>query len=253
MIIHYTEPYFLNPAHKITVNLVGLGGTGSHMLSSLVRLHKTLQALGHPGLHVRGWDPDIVSEANIGRQLFADSEIGQQKAIALISRANRHSGLDWEAHPHIYEDQKGANILITCIDTAAGRIKIGSCLKPRKTGEITTKPFYWLDMGNLQKTGQVVLGTIGAIAQPKTENTTQGILPDVIRKFPQLKKIKEKDQGPSCSLAEAIGKQDLFINSTLAQFGAGLIWKLFREGMIQHHGCFVNLDSFQVTPMRIGV
>jgi hypothetical protein len=31
---------------------------------------------------------------------------------------------------------------------------------------------------------------------------------------------------PSCSLAEALEKQDLFINSTLANMAASLLWNL---------------------------
>ena len=34
-------------------------------------------------------------------------------------------------------------------------------------------------------------------------------------------RVKEEESGPSCSLAEALEKQDLFINSTLAQLGPG--------------------------------
>ena len=48
-----------------------------------------LQALGHPGLHVTVFDPDTVTEANIGRQLFSGSELGLNKAAALATRINR--------------------------------------------------------------------------------------------------------------------------------------------------------------------
>jgi hypothetical protein len=44
---------------------------------------------------------------------------------------------------------------------------------------------------------------------------------------------------------------DLFINSTLAQLGANLIWKLFREGMITHHGAYLNLETMKVNPIAI--
>lgn len=251
MNVHFTENYLLNPRHKVTVNLVGLGGSGSQMLSALARISETLRALGHPGLHVRAWDPDIVTSANIGRQLFFPSDMGINKSIVLVTRVNRGFGFDWEARPAKYDGHTNANILITCIDTAAGRVEIGKNLRPSKGAEPTEFAYYWLDLGNLKKTGQAVLGTVAAIRQPKSEHKVKRELPTVIKMFPQLKRIKEKDQGPSCSLAEAIGKQDLFINGTLVQFGADLIWKLFREGMIRHHGCFVNLDTMSVNPIPI--
>lgn len=252
MTVHYTHPYLLNPQHKITVNLIGLGGTGSQVLGCLARLHMALTGIGHPGIHVRAWDPDKVSPANIGRQLFFQPDIGQNKAIVLISRVNRSFGFEWEAFPSEYT-KRSANIHITCIDTAQGRIEIGEMLSDSQTGEPHKRNIYWLDIGNLQKTGQVILGTAPGISvtQPKSDHTTTTSLPNVVKFFPALSKIKEKDQGPSCSLAQALNRQDLFINSTLAQYGVNLIWKLFREGMIRYHGCYVNLDLFTVNPIRI--
>ena len=252
MIVHYTAPYLLNPQHKITVNLIGLGGTGSQMLTCLARLSETLMALGHPGLHVRCFDHDIVTQSNVGRQLFSQADIGGNKAVVLVSRINRYFGYEWEAYPERYNNQITGNIYVTCVDSAAARMEIADYFKEVKlNGEPHYRPLYWLDSGNLQKTGQVILGTLSNHKQPKSDHTTVSALPDVIKKFPQIKKIKEEDQGPSCSVAQAIGRQDLFINSILAQFGANLLWKLFREGMISVHGCYVNLEQLIVSPIKI--
>lgn len=251
--VHYTDAYLLNPQHKVTVNLIGVGGTGSHVLSCLARTNESLLALGHPGLHVRAWDPDIVTSANVARQMFYESDIGGNKAVVLITRINRSRGFDWEAYPEAFQEKR-ANIYISCVDSAAARLELRETIrKSPVNGEPHFKSKYWLDIGNLQKTGQVILGTAPGIriSQPKSEYATTESLADVVKVFPQLRKIKEEDQGPSCSLAQALKRQDLFINSTLAQFGVDLIWKLFREGMIKYHGCFVNLDSFIVNPIRI--
>jgi PRTRC genetic system ThiF family protein len=253
MKVHYTAGYLLNPRHKVTINVAGAGGTGSQVLTSLARMNEALVALGHPGVHVRCYDGDSVTSANIGRQLFSPADEGINKAIVLINRINRYFGYNWEAEPsHMNGDEK-SNVTITCIDTAKGRLSIGYLLaKEQRDPDDLKKKYYWLDLGNSAKTGQVVLGTLTNIDQPKsTIHTNVGSLKTVIKTFPELKKIKEKDQGPSCSLAEALKKQDLFINSTLAQFGCNLIWKLFREGMISYHGCYVNLESFVVNPIKI--
>jgi hypothetical protein len=63
--------------------------------------------------------------------------------------------------------------------------------------------------------------------------------------------VKEKDSGPSCSLAEALEKQDLFINSTLAQLGCNILWKMFRNGMIEYHGLYLNLSTMKVNPIGV--
>lgn len=89
--IHYTDRYLLNPHHPVTVFIIGAGGTGSQVATNLARMSIALQALGHPGLHVTVFDPDTVTEANIGRQLFSESELGLNKAVALVTRITAFS------------------------------------------------------------------------------------------------------------------------------------------------------------------
>lgn len=250
MKVHYTDGYLLTPPHKVTVDLVGLGGTGSQVLTNLGRINHALIGLNHPGLHVRCWDDDLVTDANIGRQLFSHSDIGLNKAVVLTTRINRYYGTEWEAKPTAYTGQEFSNYTISCVDTAMARLMIDMRLDGIKKKSPTDRPIYWLDIGNLQKTGQVCLGTVNDVKQPDDKNA-KAKLPDVVKKFPMLKKVKEEKQGPSCSLAEALTKQDLFINSILAQFACNLVWKQFREGKIHHHGCYVNLESMIVNPIKI--
>ena len=256
MRMHYTHHYFLDPPHMITIDLVGLGGTGSQVLTNLARMNEALNGLGHPGLHVRAWDPDEVTSANMGRQLFSPADVGINKALVLVSRINRFFGYDWQAIPELYRGKLTSNIIITCVDTAKARLTIAEKLRARKQiDEPTDIPYYWLDLGNLQKTGQCVLGTLTSSTMPSRGTNKVGTydrkLKTVIQRFPQLKNIKEEKQGPSCSLAEALEKQDLFINSTLAQFGCNLLWKLLHEKQLKYHGCFVNLETLTVNPIAI--
>lgn len=252
--VHFTNQYLLNPQHRITINLIGAGGTGSQVLEALARIDSALIRLEHPGFHVTVFDADQVSPANIGRQLFSPSDIGINKAICLTTRTNRFYGLDWEAVPEMYAEQSStANITISCVDNVKSRLTIHKHLKnPKTVCDIYQKPLYWLDFGNTQKTGQSILGTITPAKQPtKTEFQTIGTLPTICDMF-DLTKINEQDSGPSCSLAEALRKQDLFINSTLAQLGCAILWKLFREGRIEHHGTFLNLQTMKSNPLSVG-
>ena len=95
--IHYTDSYLLKPYHPVTIHVAGAGGTGSQVITNLARMNVALQALGHPGLHVTVFDPDIITEANIGRQLFSETELGQGKATAAVTRVNRFFGTTWTA------------------------------------------------------------------------------------------------------------------------------------------------------------
>lgn len=243
--MHRTNKYLLNPQHRVTIGLIGCGGTGSQVLNGLGRINHALVQLGHPGLLVTVYDGDIVTDSNVGRQLYAPSDVLQNKAVLSVTRLNRFYQLDWLAVPSNYKNgEQLHNIIITCVDTAKARIQIGNYITSikRSKGEPYENAYYWMDFGNTAKGGQVILGALKANEREK--------LP-VITDIYDLSKVKDKDSGPSCSLAQALNKQDLFINSTLAQFGLNLLWKLFREAGIKHRGCYVNLDSMTVNAIPV--
>src|SRR5690606_8196545 len=228
----------------ISVNLIGAGGTGSQVLTALARMNHALTALGHAGLIIQLWDDDRVSAANLGRQLFAESELGMYKSVALINRVNRFFGTTWKAQTcRFAKDSLGrlpqntkACIYISCVDSVQARFGIAEILENHsRSGAYHNRPKYWLDMGNSQYTGQVVLSTIGEVKQPDSEKyDTVGKLPFITEEYGELLKQSEVlDDTPSCSLAEALEKQDLFINATLAQMGCSLLWNLFRQGMTE--------------------
>ena len=62
------------------------------------------------------------------------------------------------------------------------------------------------------------------------------------------REVKEEDSGSICSHAEALERQALFINSTLTQLGCNSLWKMFRHGMIEYHGLYLNLATMKVNP-----
>jgi PRTRC genetic system ThiF family protein len=251
--VHFTEPYLLNPQHEITVALIGAGGTGSQVLTCLGRMNHALKALGHSGLYVTAYDPDTVTLSNMGRQLFTENDLGINKAVCLITRVNRFFGTDWDSISETWNGQQ-ANIIITCTDNIVSRLYVHDVLHEEQTGYIQPfkRFFYWLDFGNTRTTGQVILGS-NNIKQPASEKfQTVSKLPFVTELF-DYTKLDDNNSGPSCSLAEALQKQDLFINSTLAQLGCGLLWKLFREYMIEYQGIFINLDTLKTNPLKIAL
>jgi PRTRC genetic system ThiF family protein len=254
---HFTAPELLNPTNPITVFLIGAGGTGSQVLTALARMSHSLQALGHAGLDVSLWDDDLVSEANRGRQLFAECEVGLSKAAALITRTNRFFGTGWKAVNKKFDSQSGvakAAIYISCVDTVAARFEIATILQGADNRKhYADAPRYWMDFGNGKDTGQVVLSTIATVKQPTSEKfEVVDSLPFVTEEFGELLRQSESDgDAPSCSLAEALEKQDLFVNSTLAHLGCSLLWKMFREGFITNRGLFLNLGDSRATPLPL--
>lgn len=260
--MHFTAQHLLTPTNPITVQLIGAGGTGSQMLSALARMNHAMIALDHPGLQVTVWDNDTVSRANLGRQLFAEAELGLPKSVALINRTNRFFGTNWKAQNRRYDQTDlgaaghsgTANIIVSCVDTVQARFDIAAILNRLDTSDAQReRPYYWLDFGNSQKSGQVILATVGKVKQPKSEKYTPvDTMPFVTDEYKDaLIKSEDDDNTPSCSLAEALQKQDLFINSTLANMGSALLWNLFRNGMTENRGFFLNLKDFRTQPVKV--
>ncbi len=254
---HFIAPELLNPTNPISVCLIGAGGTGSQVLTGLARMSHSLQQLGHAGFQVSLWDDDIITDANRGRQLFAECEVGLSKSAALITRTNRFFGTTWKAieKPFTIDTATGRTaIYISCVDTAAARFGIAEVLNNLDVSPYRDNiPRYWMDFGNSKNTGQVILSTIGTIKQSASEKfETVDSLPQVTAEFGELLTQGDSEDLPSCSLAEALEKQDLFINSVLAQMGCSLLWQLFRQGLTLERGCFVNLGNFRSQPLAVG-
>ncbi|HEU4573458.1 MAG TPA: PRTRC system ThiF family protein [Chitinophagaceae bacterium] len=260
--IHFVEPELLHPYNPVRVNLIGAGGTGSQVLTALARINHSLIALRHPGLMVAIFDDDTIAAANLGRQLFTSDEIGLLKSVALINRINRFFGTNWKAIPEKFNrktiescpDYAMAGVTISCVDNVSARFEIASILgKHGKQHHYRNRPLYWMDFGNSKNTGQVILSTVGTIKQAGSKKfRTVDKLPFVTTEFKDLlQQTEQNDDTPSCSLAEALTKQDLFINSALANLGASLLWQLFREGMITNRGFFLNLAEFRTQPLKV--
>ena len=242
--IHFTDRYLLNPRHPVTVFVIGAGGTGSQVITNLARMSMALQALGHPGLHVTVFDPDTVSQANIGRQLFSETELGLNKAVSLVTRINRFFGYAWTAEPKSFPTKKFSGY-----DTA--NMKFLKKVRKENFSDHSA-PIYWMDFGNSQTKGQVIIGTVREkVLQPSSQEYIPMPKMNVITEEVDYAKIKEKESGPSCSLAEALEKQDLFINSTLAHIGCDLLWKMFKEGKTLYRGVYINLDTLKMTAIPV--
>lgn len=298
---HTLPSNFVNsPVH---IALVGCGGNGSQMLTGLARMHISLLAMGHPGLELDVYDPDRVSEANIGRQLFSPADVGQYKATLLVHRLNIFFGLHWKAFPTFFSGDKARDplygggstgrmydLVIGCVDTRASRRQIyryGHNLNHGvrldvafgKNG-LPKQRHYWLDVGNLSSTGQAILGEFtprygksqtipshffkggkrpeGSIKRGSPNWQAFAAehfplhLPNVADLFPDIldETVPESDI-PSCSLAQALESQDLFVNQAVTTFGLQLLWRFFRQGQLDHHGYFVNLASGQVSNLPV--
>ncbi len=201
-------------------------------------LHQALLAYGHPeGVHVTLLDPDVISPTNCVRQPFSRSEIGLYKSVVLANRLNLFWGLDWQGIPERLDTKRrldGVDIVIGCVDTRKARSAIAKC------AEDWSEVDYWLDLGNNPDSGQFVLG------EPLNRRNRRHSLRlrTVSELFPEvIEGGLDRDNLPSCSAAEALDRQEPFVNPALANYALALLARLFRYGTICYHGAFVSISS----------
>ena len=245
MMMHTLDPQLLERPIRILV--VGCGGNGSAMASGLPYLHQAMLAFGHPGgLHVTLIDPDTVSETNCVRQAFCRTEIGFPKAIVLAQRINLFWGLTWQGmQVQIQQIAKNADVdlVIGCVDTRKARRAIDKWV-------LHSRVLYWLDLGNDAASGQFILGQPNNSANRRNRMCR---LPTVTELFPEIAMPSRKDDDqPSCSAAEALTRQEPFINQNLAYQALGMLTQLLRHGAVSYQGGFCNLVTGQLVPLAVG-
>lgn len=252
---HYVPGYIVNPSAPLKITVVGAGGTGSQLLQRLARIDLALKSFDHPGLSVVVFDGDEVSDANIGRQLFPKCDIGLNKAQSIIYRINRFYGLDWNYIPKYADFAAGlnctTNILICCVDSVEARKKLHlKQIKEKKSREKVVRDEetalqYIMDIGNDQNFGQVIMYNYRVFNDESFPDTHLEKLSGFFDIFPDA--VDNKDRGPSCSLAEALRTQDLFINSTMAEHAAHLLYNMIRKGYINYNIIYSNLNHMAIT------
>ena len=229
----------------INVLLVGCGGNGAQMLMGLASLDAAMRAISPRSLHVTVVDDDVVSEANLGRQPFYRCDLGNSKARTLTERINLAHGTSWKAvhgRAPAAVGLRGIDLLITCVDTASARRAIGAVIADGQSA-----PAYWMDLGNRATDGQFLIGC----PKPSFGKDAQR-LPTVLEYFPELAdETVAEDDAPSCSVAEALERQSLFVNRVVASHALALLFDLLGRGSIGHAGAFINLASGQAVPIAL--
>lgn len=238
----------------LRVVLIGCGGNGSAILFGLPYLHHALQAWGHrDGLDVTVIDQDVVSATNCVRQPFGQSDIGLNKAVVLVDRVNLFHGLNWKAVPATFignldagDSYRGIDFVISCVDTKKARAEIHGALTD--TQSLWSKTQYWLDLGNSSDRGQFVLGQPRNQVSPRRQDR----LRTVTELFPEIMDTTTgEDDLPSCSAAEALQRQEPFVNNVLATSALAMLARLLRYGRISYHGGFYSATNGRTAELFI--
>jgi PRTRC genetic system ThiF family protein len=221
----------------LMVLLAGCGGTGSHIAQALARIAAHLRA-SRAELRLIFCDGDIVEEKNVGRQLFTPADVGKNKALVLATRFNHLFGLAIEAVPEMAtierlnafvprrpRSQYAApvvgpfGILIGAVDTATARKTLHSALAARRGWDL------WLDCGNHEHAGQVLLGT-----HTKRSDLKDAIKVGICAKLPapslispELLAAAPRQRRMDCAAAMEDNVQGLMVNMQVASIAAAYL------------------------------
>jgi len=242
-----TSDYIVNPVHRITVVLVGVGGTGSFVLPELVSLSNTLKILDRKELKIIVYDDDIVEEHNVGRQKFFPSDIGKSKAETLVNRVNRAYGTDVEFRNETFSgedlERDKYNIVISCVDNVRTRKIIDKAIKKNgKKGNYhgQQRTHYWIDCGNSRDYGQIILSAYG--------KETKMILPSIIDLHPNM---EDKVNEPSCSLRASLREQSFMINKLTGVYALEMLSSLLLDFNILQSQIYFSLNPINVKTNKI--
>ncbi|MDB9441483.1 ThiF family adenylyltransferase [Sphaerospermopsis kisseleviana CS-549] len=250
------------PAHNhVEFIIVGAGGTGGFLVPSVARLMLEIEANSNKTTSCIVVDPDIIEPKNIPRQNFQQSEVGLYKAEVLAARYSLGLGVQIRALAKPAEGiakpftkkivstkWRKLTVVIGCVDNAAARAEISSCLDQNYSGSLPQ--IWWLDCGNhaVSSSGQVVLGSTNQFTLEAAFDNLQKPnfcfnLPSPSRQHPELlTPLPEESNSTSLSCAEiqARNRQSLFVNQQVAVIAAEYLLALTLTGSLRKFASYFH-------------
>jgi PRTRC genetic system ThiF family protein len=228
--------------HPLTVTVVGCGGTGGFVTEGLCRLLP-------PEADLVLVDHDRVEERNLGRQSFVWQDVGRFKSQALAQRFACRYGrpVAYSVLPVAMTGIKVPGLVIGCVDNGPARRDIASALRVAGArSPIAVAHFWWIDAGNGENYGQVLIGN-SSLGDPafSTNDKLCLTLPLPTIQRPEIL-AQRKRRG--CGEAVEAGEQGPVINQVMA----GLVVEVARrliEGTCPWAQLYLDLEAGTLTPV----
>ncbi len=197
-------------------------------------------------------DHDRVEPHNLVRQQFYAGDVGKFKSQALAERLARQYGrrVGYSVYPFMHDmvgeewgygfhKQAVQGIIIGCVDNVDARRNIEKSIHLGN---------WWLDAGNGQSSGQVLIGntqTAGGLSESFDKETGQvDRLPMPSLQLPSLMAppTRKDDIAQDCAEAVRAAEQGPVINLAMATLVLQFIYKLLNEELIWM-GAYLDLDA----------
>lgn len=145
----YTLDNAFTARNQYSIVIVGCGGTGGFVAEGLSRIIPREVPLVLV-------DPDRVEERNLERQNFFWEDLGKLKSEALALRLSRkfHRAIAYSTLPVGMTPLDCNCLVIGCVDNGPARRDIARHFY----GRCSHLPAWWIDSGNDQNSGQILIG-----------------------------------------------------------------------------------------------
>jgi hypothetical protein len=221
-----------------TLTVVGCGGTGGFTAEGLCRLLPQQAAL----ILV---DHDRVEERNLTRQCFIKEDLGKFKSEVLARRLaqkfNRSVG--YSTLPVAMVEIPFPGLVIGCVDNGLSRRDIAEKVKSHLYA-LYGFTSWWIDAGNGENYGQVLIGNTGIAAAFTPEGDIYHGLPLPTLQRPDL--LLQVPRGRDCTvIAEEQGPT---INLTMAAVVVEVVHRLI-AGTCPWVQLYLDMEAGTLTPV----
>lgn len=260
-VIH-ARPVVVPPIEAIEFWVVGCGGTGSFLVQLLCRVLQHLIQQGKRASLVLV-DPDQVEAKNLTRQCFCSAEVGLNKAETLTARYGIAFGLPIQAIAQPFKPDMVARhyntltVLMGCVDNAKARASLAKALEFNYD---RSPRVWWIDGGNGDRFGQVLIGSSLSMVPKDYEFNELGCiwLPAPSVQAPELlisKPEERSDNRLSCAELAMLNAQGLMVNPQTAVLVAEVALELVSGYLKRFAVCFDQrsgaMTSKYTTPAAI--
>lgn len=240
------------PVGKVKrVVIVGCGGTGSILAEHVCRMIKGFNR----DLMIVLFDGDVVEEANITRQNFQPHEIGANKAEALALRLAGQFAIPVAANAEhitseILNGYRERTLFISCTDTLQSRRVLA------ETGKAMAANDLWIDTGNEQHHGQVIIGnTCDAECLKKMHDQFHKkpyvqFLPNVAAMNLAIMKARKSAVKAGCA-AQPFAQQGFGVNALAAGAAATIAKQVLVDRKVTIAAIYFNVSEARMAPRAI--
>jgi PRTRC genetic system ThiF family protein len=218
---------------KENIIIVGCGGTGAFVADGICRL-----LIGRQNQLIL-IDHDRVEDHNLKRQAFYTEDLGRFKSETLAKRlaANYNREIKYSVYP--YSNNSISGLTIGCVDNAAARKSISDAQKYLQG--------WWIDAGNGQHSGQVIIGNSYSAAQlgesfDPAKNIVQKLPVPTIQQPSLLIPVPKTEQQQDCAEAVRDDEQSPVINQAMASLVLHFVHKLI-NGQLSWMGAYLDLEA----------